>query len=160
MRSRPLRSERGSSERKQHLVCSLCVPRVYESLQTSSPLFVDETGHGQRISARASRLHLHSSIINPKRVAECIARRPSVSKQCKRSFGGPASFLQGIPDSLFLSGTVVTSIPPNHSLDDITGSGSLTSPSPTPSKTTSDSRKEKAFALATLYLMILRLHER
>ncbi|KAH6876492.1 hypothetical protein BKA70DRAFT_1412534, partial [Coprinopsis sp. MPI-PUGE-AT-0042] len=68
-----------------------------------------------------------------------------------------APFLQGIPDSLFLSGTVVTSIPPNHSLADITGSGSLTSPSPTPSKTTSDSQKEKAFARATLCFMIPRL---
>ncbi|KAH6896079.1 hypothetical protein BKA70DRAFT_784397 [Coprinopsis sp. MPI-PUGE-AT-0042] len=116
-----------------------------------------QTGHGQRMSARASRLHLHSSTINPKRVAECIARRPSVSKQCKRSFGGPAPFPQGIPESLFPSGETVSAILPNHSLDGITCSGSLTSPSPTPSKTTSDSRKEKAFAFATLYFMIPRL---
>ncbi|KAH6896090.1 hypothetical protein BKA70DRAFT_785153 [Coprinopsis sp. MPI-PUGE-AT-0042] len=119
-----------------------------------------QTGHGQRGSARASRIHLHSSTVGPQSVAGCIEPRPSVSRHYRRFFGGPAPFLQGIPDSLFLSGTLVISIPPNHSLDDITGSGSLTSPSPAPSKTTSDSRKEKVFALATLYLMILRLHER
>ncbi|KAH6907142.1 hypothetical protein BKA70DRAFT_1283782, partial [Coprinopsis sp. MPI-PUGE-AT-0042] len=52
---------------------------------------------------------------------------------------------------------MVTAIPPNHSPDGITGSGSLTSPSSTPPKTTSDSRKEKGFTLATLYFMIPRL---
>ncbi|KAH6896102.1 hypothetical protein BKA70DRAFT_785950 [Coprinopsis sp. MPI-PUGE-AT-0042] len=65
----------------------------------------------------------------PKRVTECIERRLSVSTHCSRPFGEPAPFPQCIPDSLFPSGETVTAILPNHLLDDITGSGSLTNPS-------------------------------
>ncbi|KAH6907262.1 hypothetical protein BKA70DRAFT_1563203 [Coprinopsis sp. MPI-PUGE-AT-0042] len=75
--------------------------------------------------------------------SECqLAPLDFISIQALRFFGGPAPFSQGIPEALFPSGATVTAIPPNHSPDDITGSGSLTNPSPTPSKTTSDSRKE------------------
>ncbi|KAH6871843.1 hypothetical protein BKA70DRAFT_297983 [Coprinopsis sp. MPI-PUGE-AT-0042] len=96
-------------------MCLLCVSRVFGSLQTSrssSPLFVDES--------IADKLWP---------VSGCIERRPSISRHCRRSFGGPAPFPQGIPEALFPSGETVTAILPNHLLDDITGSGSLTCPS-------------------------------
>ncbi|KAH6876487.1 hypothetical protein BKA70DRAFT_1576821 [Coprinopsis sp. MPI-PUGE-AT-0042] len=38
-----LRSERESRDSKYHLMCLLCDSRVYGSLETSSPLFVDES---------------------------------------------------------------------------------------------------------------------
>ncbi|KAH6896081.1 hypothetical protein BKA70DRAFT_1317616 [Coprinopsis sp. MPI-PUGE-AT-0042] len=56
----------------------------------------------QRMSARASRLRLHPSAVVPQ---------------------------QGTLEALLPSGATSAAIPPNHSLDGIRGSGSLTSPS-------------------------------
>ncbi|KAH6896100.1 hypothetical protein BKA70DRAFT_1438817 [Coprinopsis sp. MPI-PUGE-AT-0042] len=122
-------------------------PGVYESLQTSSPLFVDESIPDRPWPANFSPGLSTSSPF--KYYQPQMGRRMHSAKAL-----GLEAMQKGIPDSLFPSGETVTAILPNHSLDDITGSGSLTSPSPTPSKTT---RKEKAFALATLYFMIPRL---
>ncbi|KAH6874004.1 hypothetical protein BKA70DRAFT_1351531, partial [Coprinopsis sp. MPI-PUGE-AT-0042] len=89
-----------------------------------------QTSRVQRMSARASRLRLHPSAVVPQQVAGCIEQWYSVSRHCRRSFGGPAPFLQGTLEALLPSGATSAAIPPNHSLDGITGSGSLTSPSP------------------------------
>ncbi|KAH6874008.1 hypothetical protein BKA70DRAFT_1351657 [Coprinopsis sp. MPI-PUGE-AT-0042] len=83
----------------------------------------------QRMPARASRLHLHPSAVIPQQVAGCIEQWYSVLRHCRRSFGGPAPFLQGTLEALLPSGATSAAIPPNHSLDGIKGTGSLTSPS-------------------------------
>ncbi|KAH6871838.1 hypothetical protein BKA70DRAFT_297795 [Coprinopsis sp. MPI-PUGE-AT-0042] len=89
-----------------------------------------QTGHSQRVSALASRLHFPSSTVGPQPVSGCIERWYSVSRHCRRSFGGPAPFLQGTLEALLPSGATFAATLPNHSLNDIKCSGSLTCPSP------------------------------